>query len=93
VSCTSTHHFLCLPEALLSLSHSCVLQIQNSKKKTGVIPPKKFVARLKRDNELFRSYMHQVGTAACDISMVLDACMLVVWWSQWCKTQKSACLR
>jgi ubiquitin carboxyl-terminal hydrolase 12/46 len=37
-----------------------VLQIQHSKKKTGVIPPKKFVARLKRDNELFRSYMHQV---------------------------------
>jgi hypothetical protein len=38
----------------------CLLQIQTSKKKTGVIPPKKFVQRLKRDNELFRSYMHQV---------------------------------
>lgn len=36
------------------------MQIQTSKKKTGVIAPKKFVARLKRDNELFRSYMHQV---------------------------------
>ncbi len=38
----------------------CV-QIQASKKKTGVIPPRKFVQRLKKDNELFRSYMHQVG--------------------------------
>jgi hypothetical protein len=36
------------------------LQIQNQKKKTGVIPPKKFVQRLKRDNEQFCSYMHQV---------------------------------
>lgn len=39
--------------------HVCV-QIQNTKKKTGVIPPKKFVQRLKRDNEQFCSYMHQV---------------------------------
>lgn len=36
------------------------MQITNKKKKTGVIAPKKFVQRLKRDNELFRSYMHQV---------------------------------
>lgn len=36
------------------------MQINNKKKKTGVIAPKKFVQRLKRDNELFRSYMHQV---------------------------------
>jgi hypothetical protein len=35
-------------------------QIQTSKKKTGVIAPKRFVQRLKRDNEAFRSYMHQV---------------------------------
>lgn len=34
-------------------------QINTSRKKTGVLPPKKFVQRLKRDNELFRSYMHQ----------------------------------
>ena len=40
----------------------CV-QINNKKKKTGVIAPKKFVQRLKRDNELFRSYMHQVQPA------------------------------
>lgn len=36
------------------------MQINTKKKKTGVIAPKKFVQRLKRDNELFRSYMHQV---------------------------------
>lgn len=34
-------------------------QIASSRKKTGVIPPRRFVQRLKRDNELFRSYMHQ----------------------------------
>lgn len=35
-------------------------QINSSKKKVGVISPKKFVQRLKRDNELFRGHMHQV---------------------------------
>ncbi len=36
-------------------------QIQSQKRKTGIIAPKRFVQRLKRDNELFRSYMHQVS--------------------------------
>lgn len=35
------------------------LQISTQKKKTGVIAPKRFVQRLKKENELFRSYMHQ----------------------------------
>jgi hypothetical protein len=29
---------------------------------TGVLAPKKFIQRLKRDNELFRSFMHQGGS-------------------------------
>ncbi|KAG4169311.1 hypothetical protein ERO13_A12G088000v2 [Gossypium hirsutum] len=33
--------------------------INSQKKKTGVIAPKRFVQRLKKQNELFRSYMHQ----------------------------------
>ncbi|KAL3591579.1 hypothetical protein D5086_010219 [Populus alba] len=33
--------------------------ISSQKKKTGVIAPKRFVQRLKKQNELFRSYMHQ----------------------------------
>ena len=37
-----------------------VAQIHSQKKRTGVIAPKRFVQRLKKDNELFRSYMHQV---------------------------------
>lgn len=37
------------------------MQINSQKKKTGSVAPQKFVARLKKDNELFRSYMHQVG--------------------------------
>lgn len=36
------------------------LQITSQKKKTGVIAPKRFVQRVKKQNELFRSYMHQV---------------------------------
>jgi len=33
--------------------------IVQQKKRTGVISPKRFVERLKHENELFRSYMHQ----------------------------------
>ncbi|XP_058086367.1 ubiquitin carboxyl-terminal hydrolase 4 isoform X2 [Magnolia sinica] len=36
-----------------------VLQISSQKKKTGVIAPKRFVQRVKKQNEIFRSYMHQ----------------------------------
>ncbi|KAL0286824.1 UNVERIFIED_CONTAM: Ubiquitin carboxyl-terminal hydrolase 3 [Sesamum angustifolium] len=35
------------------------LQISSQKKKTGVLAPKRFVQRLKKQNEIFRSYMHQ----------------------------------
>ncbi|WVZ85895.1 hypothetical protein U9M48_032753 [Paspalum notatum var. saurae] len=35
------------------------LLISQAKKKTGVIAPKRFVQRVKKQNELFRSYMHQ----------------------------------
>uniref|UniRef100_A0A0A9DLE7 Uncharacterized protein n=1 Tax=Arundo donax TaxID=35708 RepID=A0A0A9DLE7_ARUDO len=38
----------------------CISQISQAKKKTGVIAPKRFVQRVKKQNELFRSYMHQV---------------------------------
>ena len=48
-----------MPELVL------VAQIHSQKKRTGVIAPKRFVQRLKKDNELFRSYMHQVGLSSC----------------------------
>ncbi|KAI3827816.1 hypothetical protein L1987_01902 [Smallanthus sonchifolius] len=35
------------------------MQISTQKKKTGVIAPKRFVQRVKKENELFRGYMHQ----------------------------------
>ena len=41
-------------------------QISSSKKKTGVIQPKKFIAQLKKDNELFRSYQHQDAQEFCN---------------------------
>jgi hypothetical protein len=48
--------FICL-----SMCHLGVCsQINSQKKKTGVIAPKRFVQRVKKQNELFRSYMHQV---------------------------------
>lgn len=46
-------------ENLLNCLADLFQQISASKKKSGNIAPKKFVSRLKRDNELFRSYMHQ----------------------------------
>ena len=39
-------------------------QISTQKRRTGVIAPKRFVARVKKDNELFRSFMHQAPPAA-----------------------------
>ena len=45
------------------------VQINSAKKRTGAVAPKNFVNRLKKDNELFRSYQHQVR-----------ACLLKVQW-------------
>ncbi|GIM01501.1 hypothetical protein Vretimale_6301 [Volvox reticuliferus] len=47
-------------ENLLNCLAELFNQINSSKKKTGVVSPKKFVNRLRRDNELFRGHMHQV---------------------------------
>mmetsp|Transcript_19518 Transcript_19518/g.32811 ORF Transcript_19518/g.32811 Transcript_19518/m.32811 type:complete len:347 (-) Transcript_19518:212-1252(-) len=46
-------------ENLLTCLADLFYQIHTQKKKTGVISPKKFIFRLKQDNELFRSFMHQ----------------------------------
>lgn len=46
-------------ENLLTCLSELFMQINCQKKKTGVIAPKRFVQRVKKQNELFRSYMHQ----------------------------------
>eukprot|EP00246_Nothoceros_aenigmaticus_P015837 TRINITY_DN6841_c0_g1_i1.p1 TRINITY_DN6841_c0_g1~~TRINITY_DN6841_c0_g1_i1.p1 ORF type:complete len:373 (+),score=71.20 TRINITY_DN6841_c0_g1_i1:149-1267(+) len=46
-------------ENLLTCLSELFTQITSQKKKTGVIAPKRFVQRVKKQNELFRSYMHQ----------------------------------
>ncbi|GLJ56182.1 hypothetical protein SUGI_1206280 [Cryptomeria japonica] len=46
-------------ENLLTCLADLFMQINSQKKKTGVIAPKRFVQRVKKQNELFRSYMHQ----------------------------------
>ncbi|XP_043697617.1 ubiquitin carboxyl-terminal hydrolase 4-like isoform X1 [Telopea speciosissima] len=46
-------------ENLLTCLADLFSQISSQKKKTGVIAPKRFVQRVKKQNELFRSYMHQ----------------------------------
>ncbi|KAG9135268.1 hypothetical protein Leryth_015173 [Lithospermum erythrorhizon] len=46
-------------ENLLTCLADLFIQISSQKKKTGVIAPKRFVQRLKKQNEIFRSYMHQ----------------------------------
>ncbi|KAF5951893.1 hypothetical protein HYC85_009837 [Camellia sinensis] len=46
-------------ENLLTCLAELFTQINSQKKKTGVIAPKRFVQRVKKQNELFRGYMHQ----------------------------------
>lgn len=46
-------------ENLLTCLADLFNQISSQKKKTGVIAPKRFVHRVKKQNEIFRSYMHQ----------------------------------
>lgn len=46
-------------ENLLTCLADLFHQIHSQRKKTGVISPKRFVQRLKQDNELFRSFLHQ----------------------------------
>ncbi|KAG6394510.1 hypothetical protein SASPL_145098 [Salvia splendens] len=46
-------------ENLLTCLADLFLQISSQKRKTGVLAPKRFVQRLKKQNEIFRSYMHQ----------------------------------
>ncbi|XP_039144611.1 ubiquitin carboxyl-terminal hydrolase 4-like [Dioscorea cayenensis subsp. rotundata] len=48
-----------LEENLLTCLADLFTQISSQKKKTGVIAPKRFVQRVKKENELFRGYMHQ----------------------------------
>lgn len=55
---TRTHVYLVTHLLDPELAH---VQISSQKKKTGVIAPKRFVLRLKKQNEIFRSYMHQVS--------------------------------
>uniref|UniRef100_A0A0D9VHF0 Ubiquitin carboxyl-terminal hydrolase n=1 Tax=Leersia perrieri TaxID=77586 RepID=A0A0D9VHF0_9ORYZ len=44
---------------LLTCLADLFAQITLAKKRTGVLAPKRFVLRVKKQNELFRSYMHQ----------------------------------
>ena len=46
-------------ENLLTCLGELFFEIASQKKRTGVYSPKRFIARLKHDNELFRSFMHQ----------------------------------
>ena len=58
-----------------------VAQIHSQKRRTGVIAPKRFVQRLKKDNELFRSYMHQVELSlACRVPDVPSLITIVPVW-------------
>lgn len=49
-------------EDLLSCLAELFTSIHTAKKKTGVYAPKKFMTRVKKDNELFRRY---AGRATC----------------------------
>ncbi|KAG6425066.1 hypothetical protein SASPL_115490 [Salvia splendens] len=47
-------------ENLLTCLAELFSQINSQKKKTGVIAPKRFVQRLRKENDVFRGYMHQL---------------------------------
>ncbi|KAK6121214.1 hypothetical protein DH2020_045040 [Rehmannia glutinosa] len=53
--------YFCVPfrEQLLEYYSNNKTKISSQKKKTGVIAPKRFVHRVRRENENFRGYMHQ----------------------------------
>ena len=46
-------------ETMLTALADLFTQITTQKKRTGAVPPKTFVNRLRQENELFSSYMHQ----------------------------------
>ncbi|KAG8553822.1 hypothetical protein GDO81_003561 [Engystomops pustulosus] len=46
-------------ESLLTCLADLFNSIATQKKKVGVIPPKKFISRLRKENELFDNYMQQ----------------------------------
>lgn len=46
-------------ENLLTVLADLFAQINTQKKKTGVIAPKRFVSRVKKQKDIFRSFMHQ----------------------------------
>lgn len=46
-------------ETMLSALGDLFTQIATQKKRTGSVPPKSFVTKLRQENELFSSYMHQ----------------------------------
>jgi len=46
-------------DTLLSLLHQLFIKISNQRKKTGSLAPSAFLTKLKQENELFNSTMHQ----------------------------------
>eukprot|EP01113_Clastostelium_recurvatum_P041084 TRINITY_DN6476_c0_g1_i2.p1 TRINITY_DN6476_c0_g1~~TRINITY_DN6476_c0_g1_i2.p1 ORF type:complete len:377 (-),score=67.88 TRINITY_DN6476_c0_g1_i2:25-1155(-) len=46
-------------ETLLLCLGDLFTTISSNKRRSGTIAPKRFISRLRKDNELFRSYMHQ----------------------------------
>ncbi|CAN8061518.1 unnamed protein product [Agarophyton chilense] len=46
-------------ETMLTALGDLFMQIATQKKRTGSVPPKTFVNKLRQENELFSSYMHQ----------------------------------
>ena len=76
--------FVCYVKLLQDIAMSnelmgahCIMQISQAKKKTGVIAPKRFVQRVKKQNELFRSYMHQVTCTSYSNVFHLICCVMV----------------
>lgn len=51
----------CAPRMLLLSCFRATAQVNGQKKKCGFVSPRRFVSRVKAENALFSSYMHQVS--------------------------------
>ncbi|PSS26576.1 Ubiquitin carboxyl-terminal hydrolase [Actinidia chinensis var. chinensis] len=56
---SNNKNFVDPEENLLTCLGDLFTQISSQKRKTGVIGPRRFVNKLKKENEIFRSFMHQ----------------------------------
>lgn len=75
----SGQYFKSVPCMMHKIYLMCVSQVHTQKKKSGVISPKKFVLRVKRDNEQFCNYMHQVISSTREFCIQISVVRVTIY--------------